>query len=73
MEAIGVALVCVLGDQRYYSRFAFKTETRVLPPYPIPEVWREAWQSIRIGGLNDALAGKLMVIPPWRDPALWGP
>ena len=73
MEAEGVAQVCVLGDPAYYGRFEFAPERHILPPYALPEEWRDAWQSVRLGGGHSIVDGKLTVPQPWRDPALWGP
>lgn len=68
----GVASVFVLGDPSYYRRFGFAPETRVAPPYALPEDWRGAWQSRRLGAVAPPGAGTLCVPPPWREPALWG-
>ena len=60
----------VLGDPAYYSRHGFQPDRSILPPYPLPEEWADAWQSI---GLDGALTGRLSVPDYWQDPALWGP
>jgi putative acetyltransferase len=73
MEAEGAAQVCVLGDPAYYKRFGFAPERHVAPPYALPEEWRGAWQSVRLGGGHSIVDGKLTVPQPWRDPALWAP
>ena len=73
LENGGVIQVYVLGDPAYYGRFGFKPEARVEPPYPLPEEWREAWQSVRLHTDAASLQGKLSVPPPWRQPALWSP
>jgi len=67
----GVSRVFVLGDPAYYGRFGFRPERRVQPPYPLPEEWRDAWQSQPLGEEKPAPAGTLVVPPCWRDPALW--
>jgi len=73
MESVGAWRVCVLGDPGYYGRFGFSPESRLLPPYPLPEEWRDAWQSIALGGADSRLTGQLVVPEPWRRPELWGP
>ena len=73
VEYAGVARVYVLGDPAYYGRFGFAPEDAVAPPYPLPEAWRGAWQSIGLRDTARPLQGKLSVPPPWRQPALWAP
>ena len=73
MEDAGVSLVLVLGDPAYYGRFGFARETSVKPPYPLPEEWDGAWQSLTLGGKNSIPAGQLVVPEPWRERALWAP
>lgn len=69
----GTDLVCVLGDPAYYGRFGFVAEERVLPPYPLAEEWRGAWQSLSLGGERSSPSGALSVPRPWRREALWTP
>lgn len=69
LEAQGVAHVFVLGDPAYYGRFGF-APTAAEPPCPIPGEWRDAWRSLALGDAPPA-EGRLVVPPPWRDPALW--
>lgn len=73
LEDAGVGLVCVLGDPAYYSRFGFLPESDVAPPYPLPEEWVGAWQSLRLGTDRRPCAGKLLVPDPWLKPELWLP
>ena len=73
LEATGTTQVYVLGDPAYYSRLGFEPDDDVTPPYPLPEEWRGAWQSLSLGGDKPSLHGKLSVPQPWRHPALWGP
>jgi len=61
----------VLGDPAYYSRVGFAPETRVSPPYPLPEEWRAGWQSIALQ--ETELKGALEVPAPWRRAHLWAP
>jgi len=71
MRGAGVARIFVLGDPAYYGRHGFAAERRVVPPYPLPEAWRDAWQSVRLDGAPPAPPGTLRVPVPWRRPALW--
>ncbi len=71
VEDAGANRVFVLGDPAYYGRFGFATEDGVTPPYPLPEEWRTAWQSLSLGGDKAPLSGALTVPQPWRQRALW--
>lgn len=73
LEKTGTAQVYVLGDPAYYGRFGFEREAGVAPPYPLPEQWHGAWQSIRLRDTAPAFHGKLSVPRPWQRPALWAP
>jgi len=73
LKTSGVRRVFVLGDPGYYGRFGFAAEADVTPPYPLPEEWREAWQSISLNQTKPLGPGTLSVPAPWRQPALWGP
>jgi len=64
--------VCVLGDPAYYGRLGFEAERRIIPPYPIPQAWRDAWQSLQLRDDSNRPAGRLVVPAPWRRPELWG-
>ena len=66
-----IARVFVLGDPDYYGRFGFAREDHAIPPYPIPEAWAPAWQSLSLGNEPLRTAGPLLVPPPWQDPLLW--
>lgn len=72
LKALGVDLVFVLGDPRYYSRFGFMPQSAIQPPYPMPAEWQDAWQLLQIGRLA-ASSGKLVLPDMWMDAALWGP
>lgn len=72
LRQAGVSDVYVLGDPAYYGRFGFRAETGVAPPYPLPDEWRAAWQSLRLSPEQPLLQGALLAPDPWRDPALWG-
>ncbi|MHA1568623.1 MAG: GNAT family N-acetyltransferase [Alphaproteobacteria bacterium] len=71
LENAGTSQVYVLGDPAYYRRFGFEADDSVTPPYPLPEEWRGAWQSLSPGGNKPPLDGKLSVPQPWRKQALW--
>lgn len=71
IKAMGMTYVLVLGDPRYYGRFGMAAETGVMPPFPLPEAWRAAWQSKRLQGEETPLRGRLLVPAPWMDDALW--
>lgn len=69
----GVERVYVLGDPAYYQRFGFSAESNVAPPYPLPDEWRGAWQSLELVDRGSMIQGSLLVPEPWRRPALWAP
>ncbi len=48
MKRAGVIQVYVLGDSAYYERAGFEPVSDVAPPYPLPEEWRRAWQSLSL-------------------------
>lgn len=73
MRARGIGMVCVLGDPAYYERFGFLPEADIETPYPFPDEWREAWQSISLEGGKPATKDRLVVPKPWRRPELWAP
>jgi len=70
---VGTDHAFVLGDPTYYSRFGFKPDYGVAPPYRLPEEWRDAWQSLCLSGRRPRLDGTLSVPRPWRQKALWMP
>jgi putative acetyltransferase len=73
LEKAGVPHICVLGDPAYYGRFGFEPETSIAPPYPLPEEWRDAWQSMSLDSAEPPRRCKLSVPQPWLQPALWAP
>ncbi len=73
LQRKGFRQVLVLGDPGYYGRFGFLPETSVDPPYPLPQDWRGAWQSLSLGQGAVKLSGVLCVPEPWREEALWLP
>ncbi|MDJ0945758.1 MAG: N-acetyltransferase [Kiloniellales bacterium] len=73
LENAGTTQVYVLGDPAYYGRFGFEPDHGVAPPYPLPEEWQGAWQSLNLRGDAPPRHGKLSVPHPWRRPALWAP
>lgn len=67
----GVGPVLVLGDPAYYGRFGFRADPNVTPPYPLPDAYAPAWQSLSLTG-QPVPQGQLTDLPdPWRQPALW--
>lgn len=87
-RGIGSALICagldrlragdfdqvfVLGDPAYYARFGFEAETLVATPFPLPDEWREAWQSLMLRRSAPRRGETLEVPPAWNEPALWAP
>lgn len=73
LENADVAQIYVLGDPAYYGRLGFAADDSVAPPYPLPEEWRGAWQSIDLRDAGPPLRGRLSVPEPWRQRALWLP
>lgn len=71
LQEAGLVKVFALGDPAYYGRLGFVPETRVEPPYALPEEWRGAWQSLSLQATGRKLEGTLDVPEPWRQPALW--
>ncbi|MGI9412722.1 MAG: GNAT family N-acetyltransferase [Hyphomicrobiales bacterium] len=73
LKGDGVAQACVLGDPAYYGRFGFEPDNSVTPPYPLPEEWSGAWQSIILCGAKPPVQGELSLPQPWLQPELWAP
>ena len=73
LQDAGVTHIYVLGDPAYYERLGFDPETGVTPPYPLPDEWRGAWQSIDLGHTGVIHRGRLSVPQPWLEPELWMP
>ena len=69
----GTAVAFVLGNPAYYSRLGFEPEPVIRPPYPLPDEWQGAWQSLWLRESSDRNQGKLLVPSPWLQPALWAP
>ena len=67
----GFHQVFVLGDPDYYSRFGFRTEQKVMPPYDLPKEWTNAWQSLSLASRSPLRPGRLNLPDPWEDPKLW--
>ncbi|WP_416897627.1 MAG: GNAT family N-acetyltransferase [Minwuia sp.] len=72
LRKAGFVRVQVLGDPNYYSRFGFRPDRDVRPPYRLPDEWRDAWQFQPLDG-NAAISGDLTVPEPWLPEALWQP
>lgn len=73
MRRDGFIRLMVLGDPAYYGRFGFEPDEQVVPPYPLPEAWRGAWQSLVLAAEGGAAAGRLIVPEPWWPRELWLP
>ena len=71
MRDLQASGICVLGDPGYYSRLGFRAEAGIMPPYNLPDEYRDAWQSVLLRGSEDPVEGRLIVPPPWQHPALW--
>ena len=67
--AAGMAKTLVLGNPDYYGRSGFTEEMGVATPYPLPDEWVGAWQSIE--HTDNAPTGKLSVPVPWQNEGLW--
>ena len=72
LKALGIMQMMVLGDPAYYGRFGFRPNNTVLPPYPIPAIWEDAWQTIRFDEVKPA-SGRLVLPEIWLKPSLWLP
>jgi putative acetyltransferase len=68
----GTARVLVLGDPAFYGRLGFVPDACIAPPYPLPDEWRDAWQSVNLHAAEPPLEGKLSVPHAWRQAKLWG-
>tara|TARA_B100000029_G_scaffold514761_1_gene618889 strand:+ start:706 stop:1233 length:528 start_codon:yes stop_codon:yes gene_type:complete len=73
LKNAGVVRVYVLGDPAYYGRLGFEPEADVMRPYPLPDEWQGAWQSIGLCQIEHPLHGRLSVPQPWQQPVLWAP
>ncbi len=71
LEKAKIGYVFVLGDPDYYSRFGFKSEDKVITPYPLPQEWHGAWQSTQLCDAEAPYEGKLSVPEPWQHIELW--
>ncbi|MTI43517.1 putative acetyltransferase [Roseibium hamelinense] len=72
-KAASASIALVLGDPAYYGRFGFTAERRIDPPFPLPEEWTGAWQSVRLSGDGNAPIGPLQVPAPWDKKTYWQP
>lgn len=73
LKKAGLSKVFVLGDPDYYGRFGFEPETDIVPPYPLPQEWRGAWQGLTLRKTEPPLFGQLSVPKPWLRSSLWAP
>ncbi|MDX2157910.1 MAG: N-acetyltransferase [Hyphomicrobiaceae bacterium] len=68
-----VSNVLVLGDPAYYRRHGFGPETSIVPPYPLPPAWFDAWQSLALTGSAASPKGILRPPAAWLSRSLWCP
>lgn len=73
LEQEHVDRVFVLGDPAYYGRFGFQPGAPVMPPYPLPVEWQQAWQSLSLAGSDLSRPGRLELPDQWLQPSLWLP
>ncbi len=73
LAAEGVNHVFVLGDPAYYGRLGFLPGSAVSPPYPLPQEWQHAWQSLSLTGDEPPEGGQILLPVYWLEPALWMP
>ena len=73
LTSMGTRQVFVLGDPNYYGRFGFQIEHHAKPPYPLPEEWRGAWQSMVLSDAKPLTSGHCRLPGAWMEPALWQP
>lgn len=70
----GVNLVLVYGDPNYYSRFGFTTAGKigVLPPYPIPVEYEDAWMIKKLtANIPNNINSKIKCCKALDDPIHW--
>ena len=63
----------LLGDPAYYGRLGFLPGSAVSPPYPLPQEWQHAWQSLSLTGDQPPDGGQILLPVYWLEPALWMP
>lgn len=73
LQDAGTDSVYVLGNPGYYGLLGFKPDDDVIPPFPLLEEWRGAWQSLSLSEHKTQLRGQLTVPQAWRRQALWTP
>jgi len=73
LRADGTGPVYVLGDPAYYGRFGFTPDRVVEPPYPLPDEYSDAWQSLCLNGDAPQQTATLSLPEPWLRQELWGP
>jgi putative acetyltransferase len=70
----GAAIVFVLGDPRYYSRFGFTPATRLAfePPFELPAEYRDAWMVKALGdGIIGSVTGRIRCADALSRPEYW--
>jgi putative acetyltransferase len=73
LQVSGIRQVFVLGDPGYYGRFGFLPDRSIMPPYPMPPAYAEAWQSLLLPEAAPLPPGPLPLPQVWMQPALWLP
>jgi putative acetyltransferase len=73
LRNLGYTRVLVLGDPHYYSRFGFKPEAWIQPPYTLPDDWSGAWQGQALQADAAPIEGLLCPPAPWMVTSLWTP
>lgn len=72
LSELGVGIVFVYGDPKYYGRFGFDADvaTGFVPPYPLQYPF--GWQARRLSDAGSlASSGKLTCVAALQDPQLW--
>jgi putative acetyltransferase len=70
----GVAIVFVLGDPRYYSRFGFVPATRLgfEAPFELPAEYGDAWMVKALGdGIIGSVTGRIRCADALSRPEYW--
>jgi putative acetyltransferase len=72
LSSMGVKIVFVYGDPKYYSRFGFSEDVarRYVPPYQLEYPF--GWQGIVLNDYStEESSVRIACVPSLRDPSLW--
>ena len=70
LEEREMAIAMVLGDPGYYTRFGFRSDHNLKPPYELD--YPEAWMAIEIRpGCLGSLTGNIKCAAPLQPPEHW--